>query len=488
MDVVFLTGVMSETKKMFRIFGPYQLAWYLRKHNYECQVIDWVHVIPEEDLWKLMNKFITSNTKVLAWGQMGNMDGNANWWTEKLCDTILPRLRSKFPQLKIICGGASVHDVSKKYRNASKFDMFFYGHAENTILAYCNQLYRDGPKLPFEISFGNKVVRETFADSIVEKFDIHDCNFRWHKNDCVQFGESLPFEVSRGCIFKCKFCRFPNIGKTKNDFTKSLDNIINELVYNYETYGTTNYYFLEDTFNDDHKRLTLFKEAVIKLPFKINFAAYFRADLLAAHPDQPEILEESGLISGFLGIETFNPEASTLIGKPWSGKYGKQFVSNLRKNVWKDKIPFRSSMILGIPPETPEMLWRTNRWFIENNITNWHWNVLQVSRDVSGPWVSEFDRESEKYGIDWVVRNGVNIWKTKYLDEHSAWKLKASLDRDATKYQKLECWSLIEMGNYGYDLHSIKNTFIPDLLKEQVDLKEKRKTFLNNYINSLYEI
>ena len=71
-------------------------------------------------------------------------------------------------------------------------------------------------------------------------------------------------------------------------------------------------------------------------------------------------------------------------------------------------------MILGIPPETPEMLWRTNRWFIENNITNWHWNVLQVSRDVSGPWVSEFDRESEKYGIDWVVRNGVNIWKTKY--------------------------------------------------------------------------
>jgi hypothetical protein len=134
------------------------------------------------------------------------------------------------------------------------------------------------------------------------------------------------------------------------------------------------------------------------------------------------------------------------------------------------------------------MLWRTNRWFIENNITNWHWNVLQVSRDISGPWVSEFDRESEKYGIKWIVRNGVNIWKTDYLDEHKAWKLKTLLDKDATKYQKLECWSLIEMGNYGYDLHSIKNKFIPDLLKEQVDLKEKRTIFLNNYVNSLFAI
>lgn len=488
MDVVFLTGVMSETKKMFRIFGPYQLAWYLRKHNYDCQVIDWVHEIPDEDLWKLLNKFITSNTKVLAWGQMGNMDGNSNWWTEKFCDNILPRLRSKFPQLKVICGGASVHDVNKKYRNGSKFDMFFYGHAENTILAYCNQLYRDGARLPFEISFGNKIVRETFAEGIIEKFDIHDCNFRWHANDCVQHGESLPFEVSRGCIFKCKFCRYPNIGKTKNDFVKSLDNIIDELVYNYETYGTINYYFLEDTFNDDNKRLTLFKEAVTKLPFKINFAAYLRADLLAANERQPELLEESGLISSFLGIETFTPEASDLIGKPWSGKYGKQFVSNLRKNVWKDNIPFRCSMIIGIPPETPEQLWRTNRWFVENNITNWHWNVLQVSRDISGPWVSEFDRESEKYGIKWVVRNGVNIWKTDYLDEHAAWKLKTLLDKDATKYQKLECWSLIEMGNYGYDLHSIKNKFIPDLLKEEVDLKQKRKTFLDNYVSSLFAV
>ena len=60
--------------------------------------------------------------------------------------------------------------------------------------------------------------------------------FRWNKNDCIQTGETLPLEISRGCIFKCKFCRYPYIGKTKNDFSKSIDNVVEELEYNYNNF------------------------------------------------------------------------------------------------------------------------------------------------------------------------------------------------------------------------------------------------------------
>ena len=45
---------------------------------------------------------------------------------------------------------------------------------------------------------------------------------RFEKNDFILPGESLPLELSRGCIFKCRFCQYPNIGKDKDDLELEL--------------------------------------------------------------------------------------------------------------------------------------------------------------------------------------------------------------------------------------------------------------------------
>jgi hypothetical protein len=486
MDIVVLTGVVSDNKQLYRIFGPYQLAWYLRQHEYSVQVIDWVHELDSQTLFDLLDKFITQETKILAWGQMINY-GTSGWWTVKFCEEILPKIKQKYPNLNVIMGGPSVHEFSHRYKNRTAFDYYFYGHAEDTILAYCNHIYRGGKMLPFEIFNGNRIVRETFADSILGdsgKFQISKCSFRWHKNDCIQTKESLPLEISRGCIFKCKFCRFPYIGKTKNDFSKDYDSIIDEIVYNYDMYGTTNYYMLEDTFNDNNEKINELHKRLTKLPFKINFGAYLRPDLLYTYDGQAEKLKEMGLIAGYLGIESFSEEGSKVISKGWSGKHGKTYLLRLRNEIWKDDVTFRSSMIIGLPPETKQDVIGSNRWFIDNQMHNWKWHALSLQRDIKGPWVSEFDREHEKYGFTWILKYGKSIWKTEYMDEHIAEDLGKYLTSSASKYQKPSCWELIEKGNYGFDLHEEKNKFL--VVSAAVDnLTSKRKQFIEKYVSDL---
>jgi radical SAM superfamily enzyme YgiQ (UPF0313 family) len=443
----------------------------------------------EETLMSLIDRFVTPETKILGWGQMlsGPFIG---WWTIKVCEEIIPKIKAKYPNLKIVMGGSGVHDNSYRYKNRTVFDYYLYGHAENTMLALCNHLYRGGKAPAFELLNGNRIVRETFADSILtedEHFKITECSFRWHKNDCIQMGESLPLEISRGCIFKCKFCRYPYIGKTKNDFSKSIDNVIQEIEYNYDQYGTTNYYMLEDTFNDNNEKIKELHDRLTKLPFRINFACYLRADLIHAHDGQAVMLKEMGLISGFLGIETLGEESSKIIGKAWSGKHGKQYLKQLRDNIWGDETTFTISMLVGVPPDTKQDLVEHNKWFIDNGMHNWKWGKLDISRDIKGPWVSEFDRDCEKYGFKWITRYGKTIWKTDVMDEIYAFNIRNYLTSLSDKYQKARCWDLIERGSFGYDLHEEKNKIISKSSLVE-NMKTKRTEFLQKYINDLRNI
>jgi hypothetical protein len=487
MDAVFLHGCVTESPRLFRNLGPYQVAWFLREHGYTAQVIDFSHLLTREQLMNALYKFITPETKVLGWSLMGFVH-ISGWWYKQVILEILPIIKRKYPNLKIITGGPGVQDTNRLNRSSKIFDYFFYGHSENTMLAFMNHLYKNGPAVPFELNNGNKVIRENFADNLLEteKFNICTCSHRWHDNDCIQPGESLPIEISRGCIFKCKFCRYPYIGKTKNDFTRNMEEIAAELEYNYSKWKITNYYMLEDTFNDRNEKLIEFNKMISKLPFKIGFSAYLRPDLLWAHPGQPELLEEAGLVGGFLGIESFSIEASDLIGKPWSGKHAKNYILELNNKIWKGRVPFKASMIVGIPPDTKEFLRESNQWFIDNNIPDWTWHLLDINRDINGPWVSDFDRNADNYGFTWMIYNGRTVWKTQYMNYVEGRDLKDELNNEAKKYRVVDCWATLERGSIGYDPKIDRYTKVVNI--DHKESSERRENFLKNYYSDLMNI
>jgi hypothetical protein len=144
-------------------------------------------------------------------------------------------------------------------------------------------------------------------------------------------------------------------------------------------------------------------------------------------------------------------------------------------------------MIVGLPGDSSQSLLDTNQWFVDNELPNWKWHMLNLSRDTTGPWVSEFDKEHEKYGYTWVLRNGQSQWKNSHMTQYDAWALSRRLESEVKQYQTLDCWSLMERCSFGFDADEMKNTRVVDLVKS-VNMQEYRKQFLNTYVTDLMNL
>jgi radical SAM superfamily enzyme YgiQ (UPF0313 family) len=208
--------------------------------------------------------------------------------------SLLERIKRE-NKIKIIAGGANSYQI----KNDDLFDTVMHGYSEQTVVNYLNSL-KSGKKNIYP-----KIGTTEYIDGSMDHFDIETLEHRWDKDDCVLESETLPIEISRGCIFKCKFCSYPLNGKKKFDYLRDPERIKQELIYNYENFKTTNYFFTDDTFNDSTFKLEQLHKVITELPFNIKFVTYLRLDLLYAHPEQINMLYEMGLGSAFFGIESF---------------------------------------------------------------------------------------------------------------------------------------------------------------------------------------
>jgi radical SAM superfamily enzyme YgiQ (UPF0313 family) len=483
MDAVFLSSIVAKNLlNLMRPLGPYQIAWYLRKHNYSVQILEFVYQLSDEQIIELLDKFVTKNTKIIGLGLMINMDGAAAGSVIKKLERVLAICKKRYPQAKLIVGGPSAAAWSRMWRNSTLFDYVFTGHTEDQVLGLMNHLVRGEPHPQFELVDGNKLLREATPVRHEKLFNIEEDDHLWHESDCVQPGESLPLELGRGCIFKCKFCRYPYIGKHKNDFSRKMECVRQELVDNYERWGVTNYYMLDDTFNADQDRLRAFYTMTQTLPFKIQYATYIRIDLLHAHPDSQYMLPESGLKGCFFGIESFNKEAAELVGKAWSVK-AKEWIPTLHNDIWKKSVNFQLGFIAGLPPETLPTLRETNQWCMDNDIPSWTWAGLTINRDAHDQYKSDFDINAEQFGFEWINYEGKPMWKSQYATAKIAKEWEFALVEEAKPYQKLACWYLFELPNFGYKLDEFMS-------KRQIEIPwrevaSRRKLWFANYLKSL---
>lgn len=485
MDAVFLTScISSDINTIFRPYGPYQLAWYLRKFNYQVQVADFLYFQPEEQIYKIIGNLITPNTRIVGLGMMVDFFNPSTKVYIKKFENVIRYIRKNYKDVTIIAGSPLAYYLCRFYKNKELFDYFFFGHAEDGVLALANHLYRGGPAPQFEIVDGNRVIRESFSN-YESKFQIEDCVHRWDDSDYIQPGETLPLELSRGCMFKCKFCQYPHIGKNKKDFNRRLECVKEEIIDNYNRWGVTNYYMLDDTFNADQTRIKEFSEMVSKLPFKINYVTYLRIDLLYSFPESQDILYESGLRGAFLGIETLNPQAGKLIDKPWGSKYAKEKLPELYHDKWKKEVSIRSGWIAGLPPQTLDELLETNKWLIETETPAWSWFSLFLNKDSFSEYRSDFDRNAEEYGFKWKVFDGRTYWKTDYCDALKARDWQIQLNNESKEHQKIACWQLFEFANYGIDINEAKHTKVSDFDWPRV--KQGRDMFLRNYFKHFFK-
>jgi radical SAM superfamily enzyme YgiQ (UPF0313 family) len=469
--VIIWNGIDRETGPI-RTIGAYQIAHWLRKNGYTARVIDFCPKLGAQKVAEITEKWISDETVAIGvssawWSQAFNgvRGRNTQSWIEP--DWILTArkiVENRFPQLKWVAGGSA---VEKGYH---KLDWIkFQGHPEEDLIKWLD--------------------KEHSKFKIRPLFDIKTLDHRFTKEDFILPQEALPIELGRGCKFKCKFCNYPLIGKQPGTYLRDIDCIRDEIIYNYENWGTTKYFFLDDTVNEDEEKIKNLAEMAQSLPFELSWVGYNRADLIYAKPHTAQWLLDSGLKSAFFGIESFNKDASKMIGKGWSGIHGKDWLPKLQHDIWKNKVNLFCSFIVGLEPETEKDIWDTHQWCIDSKISDWTFGnlfIYSTKHHDYGKWTSIFDREHSDYGYEFPYLDQPWRWVSKNWTVETSKKLTEEVLLKSRQYRKLGGWQLLEVANLDYDVNSLMNRTYKFV--RSLDFENRESKFLYNYYQKLLSI
>jgi radical SAM superfamily enzyme YgiQ (UPF0313 family) len=481
MDLVLLTNVSSPIWQ--RSIGAYQVAGHCRQAGFSSQVIDFTDLFKESELEKLLSLCVDANTLAIgvsttfysnknSKGKFVSADRSVKQSLPETIIKVLGKLKQQYPNLKIIAGGAN----SFQLEGHQLFDAVFHGYSEQSVVEYLQEIKQLVPRRLYPVKGSTAIV-----DGKSAHFDITDLGHSWHDIDCILPGETLPIEISRGCIFKCTFCAYPLNGKKKFDYLRDPELIKQELIYNYENFGTTNYFFTDDTFNDSTLKLERLHKVITELPFKIKFVTYLRLDLLYAHKEQIQLLKEMGLGSAFFGIETLNHQSGKTIGKGMNPNIVKEFLLDLYYNHWQELIPITCSFIVGLPWETKESVVNTREW-CKTTPLNDLWFPLYIGTD--SHYKSEFDSNYEKYGYQLDIDGE---WLSETMTQAQALEISESFNSEGLYNDNTpSSWFLFGLLSYGFNISEIKNQKLKDMHWPSMLLK-KYKLF-NQYKQKLITI
>lgn len=481
MDVIFLNSLYSLIPQ--RSVGPYLLKHYIAKAGYKSQVIDFCQEYTSEELFQIMGKFTKDSTLCVAVSSTFWFDETNYFYTYD--GGIPPNLygalklyKQAYPGVKILLGGAH---SSYMYKRLDPIDCVFISESEDTLVEYLDYIKKGSPKPP---SIINPITRkETFRLPQVKRYSIENCDFQWTDEDCIIEMETLPLETSRGCIFKCKFCAYPHLGKKKFDYLKSNVVIKEHLINNHKKWGVTNYIMLDDTFNDSNFKVDGFLEITKSLPFSINYTAYIRADLVQKL-DHATKLYDSGLRGAFFGIESIHPAASVVVGKGWSGKDGKTYVPELVNNIWNKNVVVTCGLIVGLPGETRQDLDETLNW-VNTNDLNAVFFPLQVTNNLGDrPFSSEFERNAGDYGFKFD-KDG--RWYNDQWSRSSAMVAADELNK-MRKFVATGAFNSTALKNLRFSDEFIMKTSRHNVIENNPDFFRRKNLFITAYKNKLMAI
>lgn len=425
---IILISDHTNERYMMKSFGVYKVARELRIAGYEVAVIHHAHIFTVEEIKEILAYSVSKNTLYVGFNNTFympiNYDGSAHLYNPDLLGSMLPHgqvfnkeikdlILSINPDCKIVLGGSSADNADYN----KDFDYVVIGYADISAVNLANHLYKGSDlKKSKKSKYGFTVINDAKAPD----FEFGKRKMEYKRQDCIMPGETLFLEVARGCIFKCSFCAFPLNGKKKMDFIKHKKILIEELLENYERFNVTRYIFLDDTFNDSEEKVDLIYEVSKCLPFKLEFWAYIRLDLLASKPHTIDKIIQAGLKGCQFGIESLYPETQKAIGK---GGNPKKQIETLRyiKSTYGNSVFLHASFIAGLPYEPKEEMIKTYEYFLseKDNLLDSaevHPMGIENLEDTERQFYSMISKNPESFGIKFISRESIGMW---YVDWHN---------------------------------------------------------------------
>ena len=335
--------------------GAHRIATHLRKEGMDVEVVDFSDQWTLQELKDYFKLRVRTDTVFL--GCSATFDIHFPHLRE-----FLYWVKDNFPTIPIVGGTQSYYNCTNL-----PIDWLVHGYGEVGISALVRHLTNVGTDLKYETheQDGHKF-KYIDCTNNYPGTKLRDFSIDYEERDFIQPSECLTLELARGCIFNCHFCTLVH-RNNKEDLGRDADNVYQELLTNYEKWGTTTYTFSDETVNDYPEKLEKYAKVVTKLPFRPRFGGYARGDLLVARPQDWDMIWDLGFDSHFYGIESFNHESARSIGKGMDPQ-------KLQDGLLKFKDHFESkgfyrghiNLIAGLPGETPETLQKTFDWLDKN--------------------------------------------------------------------------------------------------------------------------
>lgn len=430
-EVILFQGTSHDPYWYNRAAGPYKLATHLEQ-NQGCptQVIPNCTALTRAGYEQVFKKYGSENlvwigftTNWLAgrrgknyyqqWWSADNMSIDirlAGWYhtdvdsredvysciyDQEMFYEILDMAKFYAPECQLVFGGSQLNRNEYFHPDELVKDAHYIkGNAESAVTAM-HRRFRKG-------NFNCDGLPEN--DEYDYSTDGFKKSFIYYKEtDAVSPNEWLPIEISRGCAFKCAFCNYDMKGTTGNYVNPHA--LRENLIQQYELYGTTKYTIMDDLYNDNYDKVQdLYDNCWSQLPFKPELAGYLRLDLLWKRPDQAQLLLKSGFRAGSFGIETLHEAAGKAVGK---GLGPKRIMETLRmlREEWGNEVLIHAFFIAGLPHEPMDSLLRTVEWTRTTNLIHaviWHYleleNVKILPPDTNVDKISVLGQDPEKYG------------------------------------------------------------------------------------------
>ncbi len=421
-----------------RYAGPYAIASALRKAGFRVAVVDYFTRMPREEFFRFIESIASPSLKYVGVSStflaphFDTLDGRKHRsvglqrfysgelflesaealkeWSARLKQTI----RRKSPNAKLVLGGVKAQFARLRPYGFEEFDYVVMGPGDHAAV-----------EIAKAISEGREPASTPFLDGVIvdNSYDKQNRSCPKHvlvEEDALSYGEAMPLEIARGCIFNCKFCHY----EKKESFKKPIEDLRDEMVRNYELFGTQTYLFSDDCFNDHPSKVERTCEMFLSLPFRVEWTAYSRVDVAVAFPHTVDLMVRSGAKGLFWGLESFDADVARRAGKGTPPDKVKLFLENF-KNSYRGQCLSEGSFIVGLPGESRDSLKRTLDWVIEKDAldlaTFGPLGLMPYSDSMDKVVVdyAEYSRNPEKYGFRKVSFNP-SYWETEQMNSTEA--------------------------------------------------------------------
>lgn len=178
-------------------------------------------------------------------------------------------------------------------------------------------------------------------------FPARDRLYNLHKYSPKDLGMIM---TSRGCPFSCGFCCADTLWGGRVTY-RSIDNVVAEIKHVKERYGTTDFYFVDDSFTATKKRTMEFCEKSRDLG--ITWSCLTRADLI--DEEVAQAMKSSGCRMVKIGVESGSERILRIMNK----KIHRGDVRKAAEIFQKVGLKWFSYFIIGVPEETKADLQQT---------------------------------------------------------------------------------------------------------------------------------